>query len=46
MLLTDAEGNKPDVAKEYPHFNAWNEKVMARPAVKKVADDKAKANAQ
>ena len=44
-LLSDAEGNGPDIAKEFPHFHAWNEKLLNRPAVKKIAEDKAKAMA-
>ncbi len=44
-MLRDSEGNAPDLAKEYPHFHAWNEKLMNRPAVKKCAEDKKKATA-
>jgi glutathione S-transferase len=33
-----------DTAKEVPEFHAWNERLMARPAVRKVFEDKAKAN--
>lgn len=42
-LLRDSEGKAPDLAKEFPHFHAWNEKIMNRPAVKKCAEDKQKA---
>jgi glutathione S-transferase len=34
-----------DVAKEFPEFHAWNERLASRPAVKKVLADQAKANA-
>lgn len=34
-----------DVAKEFPAFAAWNQKLLSRPAVVKVLEDKAKANA-
>lgn len=35
-----------DIAKEYPTFNAWNVRLTARPAVKKVLEQWSKARAQ
>ena len=35
-----------DAEKEYPNYHAWIERLMARPAVKKVAEDKQKAIAK
>ncbi len=35
-----------DVAKEYPNFHAWNDRLTARPAVKKVLEAWGKAKAQ
>lgn len=32
-----------DFKKEYPHFAAWNQRLLERPAVVKVMDDKRKA---
>ena len=35
----------PDWAKEYPDYDAWVRRLMARPAVKKVVEMKQKASA-
>lgn len=35
-----------DIAKEYPDYSAWLQKLMERPAVKKVLEDKQAANAK
>ncbi|KAF2088017.1 glutathione S-transferase [Saccharata proteae CBS 121410] len=35
-----------DVKKEFPTFDAWNQRILGRAAIKKVLEDKAKANAQ
>jgi len=35
---------KIDFAEEYPNYNAWMERLMARPAVKKVMEDKQKVS--
>ncbi|KAI9842847.1 MAG: glutathione S- transferase, nitrogen catabolite repression regulator [Sclerophora amabilis] len=44
MILPFAMGDAMfDAAKEYPNYHAWNERLMARPAVKKVVEDKQKA---
>lgn len=37
-------GDQPvDFKKDYPNYSAWMDKLLARPAVKKVLEDKAKA---
>ena len=33
----------PDLNKQYPKFGAWMERLLARPAVKKVMADRQKA---
>ena len=33
-----------DYAKEAPHFAKWNQSLLDRPAVKKIAEEKAKAS--
>jgi len=40
------QDDKVDTEKEYPNYHAWIERLMARPAVKKVAEDKQKAMAK
>ena len=35
------EGVEIDMAKEYPHWHAWMERLQARPAVQKVSQDQA-----
>lgn len=40
MLL---QGQDVDLAKEYPHWHSWMERLQARPAVKKVLQEKADA---
>ena len=35
--------DKIDVKKDFPSYDAWMERMMARPAVKKVLDDRQKA---
>lgn len=35
---------KIDFKKEYPNYDAWMERLTARPAVKKVLEDKQKAS--
>lgn len=35
-----------DVAKEFPHFNAWNDRLEARPSVKKTYEIQAQARAE
>jgi glutathione S-transferase len=37
FLMKDQE---LDTAKEFPHFHAWNERLKARPAVKKTFEIK------
>lgn len=39
-------GGQLDIKGEFPHYNAWMERLMARPAVKKVMDEKKAANSQ
>lgn len=35
--------DKIDIEKEFPHVNAWLDRIKARPAIAKALDDKAKA---
>jgi len=35
--------NEINIEKDYPNYHAWNQRLMARPAVQKVAQDKQKA---
>ena len=36
-------GDTVDIARDYPKYNAWMESMKARPAVKKVLEEKANA---
>ena len=38
------EGQGADLAKQYPNWHSWMEKLNARPAVKRVLQDKADAS--
>ncbi len=44
FLLGD--GSAEEIKKDYPSYSAWLERLMSRPAVKKVFEDKAKAVAK
>lgn len=44
MDLLLGEGKAPNLAKEYPSFSAWNEKMINRPAIKKIVEDRQKAS--
>ncbi|KAI9757229.1 MAG: hypothetical protein M4579_003529 [Chaenotheca gracillima] len=47
MLVPFAMGdNMFDAAKEYPNYHAWSERIMSRPAMKKVLEERKKANGQ
>lgn len=43
MVPFIAQDDKIDDEKEFPAYHAWMERLMARPAVKKTLDEKAKA---
>lgn len=40
-LLGEEHGQ---LEKDYPHYTAWNQRLMERESVKKIAADKAKAS--
>lgn len=47
LAVPYAVGNeKIDFEKDYPNYHAWMERLTARPAVKKVLQDKEKATSE
>lgn len=40
MMLPFLMGDELNTEKDFPDYHAWNQRLMARPAVKKVAEEK------